>query len=140
MGTNRSRVAAAAAAAAAVLAAAPLGGCASFRADAPHRELERARAVIQAAEDEGAAVEPSAHVHLALARAALDRAARSLARGDRDGAAGLARRAEADAAVARLEAREAALRDAARRTLDHAALLAEQAARMDLDTRRSRAR
>lgn len=138
MGTNRSRLAAAAAAAAAVLAAAPLGGCAAFHAGAPPPEIERARAVIQAADDEGAAVEPSAHVHLALARATLDRAARCLARGDRDGAAGLARRAEADAAVALLAAREATLRDAASRTLDHAALLAEQAARIDLDARRAR--
>lgn len=138
MGTNRSRLAAAAAAA--VLAVAPLCGCAAFRADVPHPELERARAVIQAADDEGAAVEPSAHVQLALARATLDHAAGRLARGDRDGAAGLARRAEADAAVALLEAREATLRDAARRTLDHAALLAEQAAHIDRETARSRAR
>lgn len=139
MGTNRSRIAAIAAAAAAVLAAAALCGCAAFRAH-PQPEIERARAVIQAAEDQGAAVEPAAHVQLALARATLDRAVRRLARGDRDGAAGLARRAEVEAAVALLEAREATLRDAARRTLDHAALLAEQAARIDQATRRSRAR
>ena len=131
MRTKRDRRTAKVIAAAALALASLAGGCVSTGAFTPQPELDRARAAVRAAEDEGAATDPSAQVALAFAQHHLDVAARLLARGDRAGAAGLARRAEADAEIARLIAREAALRDAARRTMDQAGLLAAEAARMD---------
>ncbi|HZX00616.1 MAG TPA: DUF4398 domain-containing protein [Bacilli bacterium] len=110
---------------AAVLAAVPLFGCAAARSPEPPPELERARTTIRTAETEGAEVERGAQVYLALARDHLAQAERRLAAGDWDGARGLLRRAEADAEVALLVAREATLRDAARRTLEQTSLIAD---------------
>jgi hypothetical protein len=109
----------------AVLLAA-LASCAGARPPEPPPELKAARGAIASAEQQGAGVELGAQIYLALAQNHLARAERCLAAGDREGALGLLRRARADAEVAALVAQEAALRDAARRTLDEASLLADE--------------
>lgn len=124
MRTNLSR-----AVVAAVLAAWSLlacAGCAAVRSPAPEPDVARAREAIRAAEAEGAEVERGAQIYLALARDHLAQAQRRLAVGDRDGARGLLQRAQADAEVALMVAREATLRDAARRTLEETNVIADQ--------------
>lgn len=110
-----------------VLVSLELAGCVAVRRPPPPPELPSALAAIREAEREGAAADRRAAMHLALARSELAQARRRLSVGDRERARWLLRRAEVDAELATLIVREAGLRDAARRTLDQANALAEQA-------------
>jgi Domain of unknown function (DUF4398) len=93
-----------------------LVGCAAARPPLP--EFTRARESLERAEAAGATADRHAATHLALARSQLWQGERHLWAGDREGARWLLLRAEADADMAELIVREAATRDAARRTLD----------------------
>lgn len=95
-----------------------LAGCAAIRPSPAPSELSRALSAIHEAERGGASADRLASLHLSLARSELAQAERRLSIGDVEGARWLLRRAEADAELSSLLVREAALRDAARRTLD----------------------
>lgn len=113
-----------------------LAGCAAGRAegagerralthvDPAFPELARASRALREAERQGAHADRLAAMHLSLARDQLAQGRRRLLRGDEQGARWLLLRAEADADVATLIVREAALRDAARRTFDEVSVLA----------------
>ena len=112
-----------------------LGGCASLGGSALP-EMGRARTALRAAEEAGASAEPAAQMYVALAQEHLERASGRLAVGDRAGAVGLARRAELDAEVALLAARDAGLRDAVHRTLGDTGQISDEAARINEVARR----
>lgn len=97
-----------------------LAGCAAIRPSPAPSELSRALSAIREAERGGASADRLAALHLSLARSELAQAERLLSIGDVEGARWLLLRAEADAELSSLLVREAALRDAARRTLDEA--------------------
>jgi hypothetical protein len=101
-----------------------LAGCAAIRPSPAPSELSRALSAIREAERAGASADRLAALHLSLARSELAQAKRRLSIGDVEGARWLLLRAEADAELSSLLVREAALRDAARRTLDEASVLA----------------
>jgi hypothetical protein len=86
-------------------------------------ELGRAEAAVGDAEGMAAPEDLGAQYYLGLARRELVRARALLRIHDVEGGRGWARRAQADADVARMLAVEAAARDAARRTEDDATLL-----------------
>ncbi|AKT38005.1 DUF4398 domain-containing protein [Chondromyces crocatus] len=113
-----------------------LGGCLATQSGVALPEISKAREALREAEEAGAADEPSAQIYVALAQEHLQRASGRLAQGDRDGAVGLARRAEADAEVALLTVRDASLRDAVQRTVGDTSLLSDQAAKIDLAARK----
>ncbi|MFT3768688.1 MAG: hypothetical protein QM820_24845 [Minicystis sp.] len=79
--------------------------------------------IVREAGEAGGSADPTASYYLALAQRALTRAEVLARVGDAVGAESWARRARADAEVARLLAIEAAVRQAAQRTEDHAAAL-----------------
>jgi hypothetical protein len=80
----------------AVMATAFIVGCAS----APLRTTEATTSGIRAAEEAGAAKVPQASLHLQLAREELERAKELNAKGDKEEAASMLLRAEADAELA----------------------------------------
>ena len=82
--------------AAAVVATAIIAGCAS----APLRTTEATTSGIRAAEEVGAAKVPQASLHLQLAREELELARKLAAKGDKEEAASMLLRAEADAELA----------------------------------------
>ncbi len=98
-----------------VLGISALAACASQE---PTRELVASSAAIRTAEAVGASKEPSAALHLQLARDQTDRARQLIADGDRTGAERLLRRAEADANLAVALARSADEQQAARSAID----------------------
>lgn len=80
----------------AVVATAIIAGCAS----APLRTTEGATSGIRAAEEAGAAKVPQASLHLQLAREELELARELAAKGEKEKAASMLLRAEADAELA----------------------------------------
>lgn len=80
----------------AVVATAIIAGCAS----APLRTTEATTSGIRAAEEVGAAKVPQASLHLQLAREELELARKLAAKGDKEEAASMLLRAEADAELA----------------------------------------
>jgi hypothetical protein len=96
-------------------------GCVVAPARAP--ELGRADAAVRGAEEIAAPEDPGAVYYLELASRELARGQRLARLHDVEGARGWARRAEADADVARMLAIEAAARSAAQRTEDDAMTL-----------------
>jgi len=90
-----------------------LSACAS---QPPTRELEASSAAIRAAEEVGATKQPTAALHLQLAKEQTQRAKKMIADGDKDSAERMLLRAEADAnlavALARTEQEQADARGA----------------------------
>lgn len=99
-------------------------GCAAMPPHPP--EIARADGVIRAAEASGARGDVSAAIYLDLAGEELRRARAQAASGDFVGAHAWAIRAEADAGIAAMMAREITARACAQRAWDDVAKLEEQ--------------
>lgn len=100
-----------------VIAAAALSGCASGGA-VPADRLASSKAAVRSAEDMGAANDPTAALHLRLAREQLDRGKKLIMDGDTDRARYVLMRAEADADVALNRSRETAAKSQAQKAID----------------------
>jgi hypothetical protein len=91
-----------------VVSALALGACATI--PVPADKLSRAHASVRAADELNAEADPTAALHLRLAREELAEATRILKAGDNGRASGILLRAEADANAARDLARERSAR------------------------------
>lgn len=100
-----------------VIAAAALAGCASGGA-VPADRLATSKAAVKSAEDMGAAKDPTAALHLRLAREQLEVGRKLIIDGDTDRARLVLMRAEADADVALNLSRERAAKMAAAKAND----------------------
>lgn len=107
--------------AAAVVAAATVAGCAG----APLR-TEASTSGIRAAEEVGATKVPKAALHLQLAREELEKAKKMAANGDKEAAASLLMRSEADAELAVVLSREDAEKSEARAAVERVRLLRKE--------------
>jgi hypothetical protein len=107
-----------------LLLAVSLGGCALGPRLVP--EADRAAAAVDGAVDVGSREDPGAAYYLSLAERELGRTRLLLRVGDAQGARSWARRALADADVARLLAIEVAVRTAAQRTEAEAEALSRE--------------
>ncbi len=87
-----------------VVAGITMGGCAG---EVPTERLQSSASAIRAAEEVGASRVPQAQLHLQLAKEQCDRAKVMIDKGDRDEAALVLTRAEADANLAVALARNA---------------------------------
>lgn len=100
-----------------VVTALAVAGCASGGA-VPADKLANSKAAVQAAEEMGAARDPSAALHLRLAREQLDTGKKLIMDGDTDRARYVLMRAEADANVALNRSREVAAKTEAQKAID----------------------